>query len=367
MNKGGPIVVVIVVILVLVVAAFALTMGGNKQNGPSPPQLIISAPAPSSSAPGPDISVVVEVSNFLLVSKIGQPSVVGEGHLVYYLDVKAPTAPNASALTAAGTYVRSISASFVWMNLTPGLHTFSVQLVNNNDTVLDPAVFGSVSMTVLPPPPPGARIIRPLEGSSVVGPNVTVDLRVSDFSLVDKIGKAAVSGQGHVIYYLDVTPPTTPNVSAFSAPGTYSATVDSTFTWTGLTPGAHRLSAQLVNNNDTPLVPAVTDSVNVTLTAPPAAAVVSITAHGLAFNISQITVSSRAAVTVNFNNQDSGVTHTFSVYTNSATTTSIFAGTPLTGVSSTTYRFTAPSVPGTYYFQCDFHPTMMHGSFVVTG
>ena len=68
---------------------------------------------------------------------------------------------------------------------------------------------------------------------------------------------------------------------------------------------------------------------------------------------------------VNFNNLDSGVPHTFSVYTNSAATTSIFIGSRVTGVSSITYSFTAPTTPGTYFFRCDVHPSMMNGSFVV--
>jgi N-methylhydantoinase B len=33
---------------------------------------------------------------------------------------------------------------------------------------------------------------------------------------------------------------------------------------------------------------------------------------------------------------------------------------------SRVYRFTAPSVPGTYFFRCDFHPVTMSGTFVVT-
>jgi plastocyanin len=309
--------------------------------------------------------VTLEVSNFSLVNKIGQANTNGEGHLLYYLDVTAPTSPNASALTPAGTYAQSVLTTYVWTNITPGLHKFSAQLVNNNDTPLNPAVLGVVSMTVLNPPPPELRIIRPFDGSSVIGPDVVVTPRITNFNLVDKIGQASVSGEGHIVYYLDVAPPTTPNRSALSAAGTYADTVADTFNWTGLTQGAHTFSVQLVNNNDTPLVPAVTDAVNVVVTAPPAAVVVAITAHGLSFNTSSITVPAGASVTVNFNNQDAGVTHTFSVYTNSAATSSIFVGTGITGVSSTEYKFTAPSTPGTYFFRCDFHPTIMHGSFVV--
>ena len=30
-----------------------------------------------------------------------------------------------------------------------------------------------------------------------------------------------------------------------------------------------------------------------------------------------------------------------------------------------TYVFTAPAIPGTYYFRCDLHPSMQ-GQFIVT-
>jgi plastocyanin len=68
---------------------------------------------------------------------------------------------------------------------------------------------------------------------------------------------------------------------------------------------------------------------------------------------------------VNFDNQDSGIPHNFSVYTSSAATTSIFVGKIITGPSKTTYTFTAPTTPGNYFFRCDVHPTVMTGTFVV--
>jgi len=34
--------------------------------------------------------------------------------------------------------------------------------------------------------------------------------------------------------------------------------------------------------------------------------------------------------------------------------------------ATTTYTFTAPSTPGTYFFRCDVHPETMTGQFIVT-
>ena len=93
---------------------------------------------------------------------------------------------------------------------------------------------------------------------------------------------------------------------------------------------------------------------------------VNLVAHNIAFNMSTITVPAGASVTVNFDNQDSGIPHNFAVYTNSSATTEIFRGQIITGPATTTYHFTAPSTPGTYFFRCDVHPTSMTGSFVVT-
>jgi len=98
---------------------------------------------------------------------------------------------------------------------------------------------------------------------------------------------------------------------------------------------------------------------------------INLTAQNLLFNMSTITVPHGATITVNFQNNDSGIQHNFAIYqsgsASSGTATGpIFVGQLITGVSSVTYTFTAPSTPGTYFFRCDVHPTMMTGSFIVT-
>jgi plastocyanin len=78
-----------------------------------------------------------------------------------------------------------------------------------------------------------------------------------------------------------------------------------------------------------------------------------------------ITVPAGKSITVNFDNQDSGIPHNFAVYTNSSATSPIFVGDNITGPARITYTFTAPSTPGTYFFRCDVHPTQMTGAFIV--
>jgi plastocyanin len=96
---------------------------------------------------------------------------------------------------------------------------------------------------------------------------------------------------------------------------------------------------------------------------------IDLTAQNTSFDKSTISVPAGSNVTVNFNNKDSGMAHNFSVYQtlNGGQTKPIFIGNTIVGPSKATYRFTAPSVAGTYFFECDVHPSVMNGTFVVTG
>ena len=69
---------------------------------------------------------------------------------------------------------------------------------------------------------------------------------------------------------------------------------------------------------------------------------------------------------ITFENKDN-VTHNFAVYDTREAKQVIFKGEALSGPGTITYTFTAPDEPGSYYFQCDFHPSTMNGSFIVAG
>jgi plastocyanin len=223
---------------------------------------------------------------------------------------------------------------------------------------------------------PQITITEPKEGAQVPAGNVTVRVDVQNFTLIDKLGEASVAGEGHIHYYIDAAVPKTPNKPAVTATGTYFPTANTSLIWMNVTPGDHNLSAQLVNNDHTPLIPLVYATVNITATSPtlktmsaqsdPQNATIGLVAKNIAFNTSTITVPAGANVTVNFDNQDSGIPHNFAVYTDSSATTTIFKGETITGPKKTTYAFMAPDNPGTYFFRCDTHPTQMTGQFVVT-
>ena len=89
-------------------------------------------------------------------------------------------------------------------------------------------------------------------------------------------------------------------------------------------------------------------------------------AENNAFNRSSIRVKTGEEVSFIFENKDN-VTHNFAAYETQDAKQVIFRGDALSGPGTITYTFTAPDEPGFYYFQCDFHPSTMNGSFIVGG
>ena len=99
------------------------------------------------------------------------------------------------------------------------------------------------------------------------------------------------------------------------------------------------------------------------VTTPVKQVTVDLTALDMAFDKSIITVPAGVQVTINFANKD-GVGHNFAAYTNEAATTPIFVG-DIIDSSTIIYRFTAPALPGIYFFRCDPHAKFMKGQFIV--
>jgi plastocyanin len=64
---------------------------------------------------------------------------------------------------------------------------------------------------------------------------------------------------------------------------------------------------------------------------------------------------------------DTGINHNIAVYQNldGGQVKPVFVGEVVMGASTITYRFTAPSSPGNYFFQCDIHPQLMTGKFII--
>ena len=56
----------------------------------------------------------------------------------YFIDVDPPIVLGRKAVTAEGTWAESVSDSYTWHNVSPGVHTFEVELVSNDHQPLYP-------------------------------------------------------------------------------------------------------------------------------------------------------------------------------------------------------------------------------------
>lgn len=256
---------------------------------------------------------------------------------------------------------------------------------------------------------PTVSITAPEKDAVVQGSNgVAVSVNVQQFDLVNSTWEPNVKGQGHLLYYMDTTAPTEPGQPAISDPGTSDPTINTTYVWTDVPPGNHTFGVQLVNNDNTPLGPLVHDEVDVfvagSLEAPPsptpapsvtplpymeltptvtptptpptepvgADVTIDIMAMHARFNRSFMVVPPCANVTIHFFNNDTGMPHTVSVYYTSQAqsffknaSNVIFDAPRIVGPDTTDYNFKAPCTPGIYWYQCDVHPVVMNGQFIV--
>jgi hypothetical protein len=115
---------------------------------PEEPVVVLLSPSDGSTLASGDIEVRIYLQNFSLVENTGQPNQANAGHVIYYLDVSAPLIPGEPAVTAEGTFVAANSASYIWPNVPTGLHTFFVQLVNNDNTPLQAPVSVRANVTL---------------------------------------------------------------------------------------------------------------------------------------------------------------------------------------------------------------------------
>jgi hypothetical protein len=200
-----------------------------------------------------DVTVSVIVSEYNLGGE--------QGAIVYYLDSVVPTYYEHPAISKAGTYAVSADTSHTWKNVTPGEHRFSVQLVNKDVMPLPAPVIASATVTVgTPGGPPQLSIVNPADGDTLPPGMVYLAVEVGGF-IVSRVDMGVVNraGEGHLMYYMDETPPTDPGVPATTERSIVST--DTNHLWKNITEGQHTFSVQLVNNDDTPLDTPVTATV----------------------------------------------------------------------------------------------------------
>lgn len=89
-------------------------------------------------------------------------------------------------------------------------------------------------------------------------------------------------------------------------------------------------------------------------------------AKNIQWSVGKIVVPAGKQVSVTLENEDSGITHNFSIYSDAGLTKNLFKGPLMTGPSVKVLKVPALKA-GTYYFQCDVHGSAMSGTYVVTG
>ncbi len=116
-------------------------------------------------------------------------------------------------------------------------------------------VFG-LGATVKAAGNPSLIVSSPTSKQQVVGNSVMVKLTVNNFNLTDyKTHSKVVSGQGHVHLWLDQTK---------TDPASAVKIFTDSYTFENVKPGSHVLTAELVNNNHSSLVPPVTSKIEFT-------------------------------------------------------------------------------------------------------
>ena len=91
--------------------------------------------------------------------------------------------------------------------------------------------------------------------------------------------------------------------------------------------------------------------------APTPAADVTITAHNIAYDVTEVSAPAGRPFTIAFVNNDAGVPHNVSIHKDSPTGPEVWKGDIFNGVETRIYQ--VPALPaGTYGFACSVHPNM---------
>src|SRR3954470_6661304 len=89
----------------------------------------------------------------------------------------------------------------------------------------------------------------------------------------------------------------------------------------------------------------------------PGGTTTTVTASGLAFDTTTITLPANKATTLTFDNEEVDVPHDIAIFPDASATNPLFAGNIVVGVTSVDYQIPALK-PGSYFFHCDVHPDM---------
>lgn len=157
--------------------------------------------------------------------------------------------------TIAGLIVLTASAASSAQSRT----TLPLTAVAANRAATAPATPASLRPTRRP----SIAIQTPEAGSTLHGRSIRVSVVVKGFEVVHKQFQRPVAGEGHIHLYLDVK--TLPRTHTYPSPVPYRSISETSYTWTGVSPGRHTVAVQLVGNDHVPLRPPATDRVAITV------------------------------------------------------------------------------------------------------
>jgi hypothetical protein len=108
-------------------------------------------------------------------------------------------------------------------------------------------------------------ILSPSAKDTITDSSLDIRVYVDNFSLTADQSRPNQRNEGHLIYYMDITPPLTKGKSALTEEGTYVISIEKSHTWTNLEAGPHNFWVQLVNNDNSPTEPPLAVRVPVTV------------------------------------------------------------------------------------------------------
>lgn len=173
---------------------------------------------------GRNATITLTTDGFRIISP-NPTNVEGQGHFHFYLD--------------GGPYIPVASSNYTFSNLSLGAHAVRIEQKENNQT--DKGNTKTVSFSV-PSFTPTLLLNRS---------NATITLGVSDFEIVEP-GGMLESNKGHFHFYLDGGP--------------YIPVATSSYSFTNLSEGNHRVRIELRNNDhsDGGIIRTLTFFVNIT-------------------------------------------------------------------------------------------------------
>src|SRR3989442_1272488 len=230
-------------VFVIVGALVVLLLGVSAPVRAAGPTLTIVSPADHTViGNGSSVPVIFIVSGFNLTP----PGTGGPG--------PSPTEGHVNVYVG-GVLAMAASQETIQLSLASGTYTILLQLVSDNGTALSPDVTSSISVTVTQGPAVGTprieisyvEIMYPTPGL-VLGRDVTISFRITDFALMPPGRGEPVPNEGHVAVFLDGVYYMA--VMAFR-PVPFSDLVD----------GEHTVMVRLVDDAGQALTPDASDSV----------------------------------------------------------------------------------------------------------